>query len=137
MINKKFYNKNNGRCYDGRFGRKSYGGQNYYQNTKDEARSSTQKQKGKNSNHSHDKIKEIREEEEQGKDLEDEVPIENVFTMKKKGIKHLSIPNAKERQIREQKGKLELCMFMKMPNYPILKMLKEENSQLQKILTEW
>ena len=39
---------------------------------------------------------EIREEEEEGKDLEEEVFMENVFTMEKKGIDHLNFPNTKE-----------------------------------------
>ena len=42
------------------------------------------------------KTKEIREEEVEGKDLEEETSMGNVFTMEKKGIKNLNVLNAKE-----------------------------------------
>ena len=41
------------------------------------------------------KIIEIREEEVEGKDLEEEASVGNVFTMEKKGIEHLNVPGAK------------------------------------------
>ena len=40
---------------------------------------------------------EIREEEVKDKDLEEEAFVGNVFTLKKKGMKHLSVPSANER----------------------------------------
>ena len=39
---------------------------------------------------------EIREEETEDKDLQDEASVVNVFTMKKKGIENLNVPNAKK-----------------------------------------
>lgn len=39
---------------------------------------------------------EIREEEEEDKDLEEEASVENVFILKKKGIENLRVPSAKE-----------------------------------------
>ena len=39
---------------------------------------------------------EIREEEEEDKDLEEEAFMGNVFTAKKKGIESLNVPSAKE-----------------------------------------
>ena len=36
------------------------------------------------------------EEKEEGKDLEEEVSMENVFIMEKKGIEHLNVPSAKK-----------------------------------------
>ena len=73
---------------------------------------------------------EIREEEEEDKDLEEEASMGNVSTMKKKGIEHLNVPSAKEGQIEEQKARPELHMLMKMSDPHILKMLKEEKSCL-------
>ena len=73
---------------------------------------------------------EIIEEEAEEKDLEEEAFMENVFTTKKKGIQHLNVPNAKEGQIKEQKVMPKLQMLMKMLDHHILKMLKEEKSQL-------
>ena len=46
-------------------------------------------------------IKTIEIKEEEGKDLEEEVSVENVFTMEKKGIEHLNVPSAKEGKIKE------------------------------------
>ena len=71
---------------------------------------------------------EIKEEEVEGKDLEEEVFMENVFTMEKKGIEHLNAPKDKEGLIEEMKTRLELCMSIKMSDHHILKMLKEEKS---------
>ena len=45
------------------------------------------------------KIIEIREEEEEGKELEQEASMEIVFTAMKKGIKHLNVLSAKEGMI--------------------------------------
>ena len=42
-------------------------------------------------------IIEIKEEEEEGKDLEEEVFMENYSTLEKKGIYHLNFPSAKDR----------------------------------------
>ena len=39
---------------------------------------------------------EIREEEVEDKDLEEEASVGNVFTVEKKDIEHLNIPNIKE-----------------------------------------
>ena len=44
---------------------------------------------------------EIREEEVEDKDLEEEAFVENVFTVLKKGIENLNVPNTKEGQIGE------------------------------------
>ena len=41
-------------------------------------------------------------------DLEEEASVGNVFTMEKKGIENLSVPSAKEGQIREPKTQIEL-----------------------------
>ena len=51
---------------------------------------------------------EIREVEEEGKELEEEVSMENVSTATKKGINHLNVLNAKEGIIEEMTGRLEL-----------------------------
>ena len=42
------------------------------------------------------KIIEIKEEEAKDKDLDEEASMGNVFTVEKKGIEHLNVPNAKE-----------------------------------------
>jgi hypothetical protein len=42
------------------------------------------------------KIIEIREEKEEGKDLEEEASMGSFFTIEKKGIENLSFPSAKE-----------------------------------------
>ena len=72
------------------------------------------------------KIIEIKEEEVEDKDLEEEAFVGNVFTAKK-GIQNLNVPSAKEGVIGEQKARPELQMLMKMPNHPILKVLKEKS----------
>lgn len=46
------------------------------------------------------KIIEITQEEAEGKDLEDEVSVENVFTTEKKGIENLNVSSTKEGQIK-------------------------------------
>lgn len=76
----------------------------------------------------------IREEaeEEQGMDQVDEVFMEHVITMDNKGIGNLNVLRAKEGQIGELKAMLELCRLMKMANHHIMKMLKDEKSQLTK-----
>ena len=71
---------------------------------------------------------EIREEEEEGKELEEEASVEIVSTIMKKGIKNLNVLNTKEGMIEETNDELELCMLMKMPNHHTLKILKEEKS---------
>ena len=76
------------------------------------------------------RIIEIREEEEEGKDLEEEVFVENVFTIEKKGIEYLNVHSAKGGQIKEYKARQELHMLMKILDPHILKMLKEDKSQL-------
>ena len=45
------------------------------------------------------KIIEIREEEEEGKELEEEASMENVSTAMKKGINHLNVLSTKEGMI--------------------------------------
>lgn len=97
---------------------------------KDEASSSSQNQRKKNPIISMIIIIEIKEkeEEEEGKDLEEEVSMENVFTVEKKGIENLSVPNVKEGMVEELKTRIELHMLMKIPNPHILKMLKEDKS---------
>ena len=70
----------------------------------------------------------IREEEEEGKDLEEKFFMENVFTATKKGINHLNVLTTKEGMIEETNSRLETLMLMKMLNHHILKMLKEEKS---------
>ena len=54
------------------------------------------------------RIIEIREEEEEGKELEEEASVENVSTVMKKGIDNLNVLNAKEGMIEEMAGKLGL-----------------------------
>ena len=71
---------------------------------------------------------EIREEEEEGKELEEEASVEIFSTGMKKGIKHLNILSTKEGMIEEKNCRLEFHMLMKMPNHHILKILKEEKS---------
>ena len=51
------------------------------------------------------KIIEIREEEEEGKELEEEASIEIISTVMKKGIKHLNVLNTKEGMIEEMNGR--------------------------------
>ena len=71
---------------------------------------------------------EIREEEEEGKELEEEASMEIVSTATKKGIKHLNVLNTKEGMIEETISRIELWLLMKMQNHHIVKILKEENS---------
>ena len=54
-LNKIYDNKNSGRGCSGRSGGQSHGGRNDDQNNKDDARSSSQNQRGNNSNQFHDK----------------------------------------------------------------------------------
>src|SRR5271156_2934256 len=56
------------------------------------------------------RIIEIREEEEEDKDLEEEASVEHVFTVEKKVIGHLNVLSAKEEQTGEMKARLELHM---------------------------
>ena len=51
---------------------------------------------------------EIREEEEEGKELREEASMENVSTTMKKGINHLNVLNTKEGMIEKMKGRLGL-----------------------------
>ena len=71
------------------------------------------------------KIIEIREEEEEGKELEEEASVEIVSTAMKKGIKHLNVLSDKEGMIEEMNGRIELQLLMKIQGHHILKMLKE------------
>ena len=68
------------------------------------------------------KIIEVREEEEEGK----EVSVEIFSTAMKKGIKHLNVLSAKEGMIEEMNGRVELQLLMKIQGHHILRMLKEE-----------
>ena len=68
------------------------------------------------------RIIEISGKEAKEKYLEEEASIEILFTMEKKGIKHLNFSSANEKLIEELKVRLELCMLLKMPNHLILKM---------------
>ena len=68
------------------------------------------------------RIVEIKEEEEDGKELEEEASVEIVSTTMKKGIEHLNVLNAKEGMIEEMICRLELWLLM----HHILKILKEE-----------
>ena len=54
------------------------------------------------------RIIEIREEEEEGKELEEEASVEIVFTTKKKGIEHLNVLSAREGMIEEMTSRVEL-----------------------------
>ena len=54
------------------------------------------------------KIIEIREEEEEGKELEEEAFMEIVSTIMKKGIEHLNVLSAKEGMIQEMNGRVDL-----------------------------
>ena len=69
---------------------------------------------------------EIREEEGEGKELEEEASMENVSTSTKKGFDHLNVLNAKQGMIGEMNCKVELQLLIKMQGHCILKMLKEE-----------
>ena len=51
------------------------------------------------------KIIEIREEEEEGKELEEEASVEIVSIAMKKGIEHLNVLSAKEGMIEEMNGR--------------------------------
>ena len=70
------------------------------------------------------RIIEIKEEEEEGKELEEEASMKIVSTTMKKGIKHLNVLSAKEGMIEEMNSRVELRLLMKMQNFYILKMLK-------------
>ena len=72
------------------------------------------------------RIIEIREEEEEGKELEEEASMEIVSTTMKKGIEHLNVLSAKEGMIEEMNGRVELQLLMKIQGHHILRMLKEE-----------
>ena len=72
------------------------------------------------------RIIEIREEEEEGKELEEEASVEIVSIAMKKGIEHLNVLSAKEGMIEEMNGRVELQLLMKIQGHHILKMLKEE-----------
>ena len=72
------------------------------------------------------RIIEIREEEEEGKELEEEASVEIVSIAMKKGIEHLNVLSAKEGMIEEMNGRVELQLLMKIQGHRILKMLKEE-----------
>ena len=54
------------------------------------------------------RIIEIREEEEEDKDLEEEASMEKNFSITKKGIDHLNVLNAKKGMIEETTGRLGL-----------------------------
>ena len=54
------------------------------------------------------RIIEIKEEEEEGKELEDEASVEIVSIAMKKGIEHLNVLSAKEGMIEEMNGRVEL-----------------------------
>ena len=71
---------------------------------------------------------EIREEEEEGKELGEEASVENFSTATKKGINHLNVLSTKEGMIEETTDRLGLRLLMKMQNCHILKMLKEDKS---------
>ena len=75
------------------------------------------------------KIIEIREEEEEGKELEEEASGEIFSTAMKKGIKHLNVLSAKEGMIEEMNGRVELQLLMKMQGHHILKMKKERSEE--------
>ena len=104
-LSKNFDNKNSGRGHDGRASGWCYIGHNDDQKKKDEARSSSHNQTG---NISIFNIIEIREEEEEDKELEEEVFMEIVSTVMNKGIEHLNVLNTKEGMIEEMNGREEL-----------------------------
>ena len=51
---------------------------------------------------------EIKEEEEEGKEMEEEASVEIFFTTVKKGIKHFNVLSDKEGMIEEMNGRVEL-----------------------------
>ena len=59
------------------------------------------------------RIIDIKEEEEEGKELEEEAFVENDSTTMKKGINHLNVLSAKEGMIEETNGKVDLLLLMK------------------------
>ena len=73
------------------------------------------------------RIIEIREEEEEGKELEEEASVEIVSTVMKKGMEHLNVLSTKEGMIEEMNGRVEIQLLMKMQGHHILKMLKEKS----------
>ena len=72
------------------------------------------------------RIIEIREEEEEGKELEEKASMQIISIVMKKGIEHLNVLNTKEGMIEKINGWVELQLLMKMQGHHILKMLKEE-----------
>ena len=54
------------------------------------------------------RIIEIKEEEEEGKELEEEASMEIVSTTMKKGIEHLNVLSAKEGMIEKMNARVEL-----------------------------
>ena len=68
------------------------------------------------------RIIEIKEEEEEGKELEEEASMKTFSTTMNEGIKHLNVFSAKEGMIEEMNGKVELLLLMKMQGNHILKM---------------
>ena len=73
----------------------------------------------------------IIKEEEGGKDLEEEVSMENVSIAMKKGINLLNVLNTKEEMIEKMNDRPKLQIFMKIPNHHILKMLKEKSQLIE------
>ena len=59
------------------------------------------------------RIIKIREEEEEGKDLEEEAFVEIISTTMKKGIKNLNVLSAKVGMIEEMNGRVERQLLMK------------------------
>ena len=71
-------------------------------------------------------IIEIREEEEEGKQLEEEASMEIASIVMKKSIEYLNVLSTKGGMIKEKNGRVELQLLMKMQGCHILKILKEE-----------
>ena len=59
------------------------------------------------------RIIEIKEEEEEGKELEEEASVEIVSISMKKGIEHLNVLSTKKGMIEEMNGRVERQLLMK------------------------
>ena len=58
------------------------------------------------------KIIEIKEEEEEGKEMEEEASLETISTTMKKGIKYLNVLSTKEGMIEKMNGRVELQLLI-------------------------
>ena len=112
-MNKKYDNKNTRRGHGGRFGKWSYEGQMMIRLTRMRLEVVAKTRGEITQIVSMIRIIEIREEEEEGKELAEEASVEIVSIAMKKGIEHLNILSAKEGMIEEMNGRVEPQLRMK------------------------